>query len=222
MGDICPECKNDAYMAAYLGHLKCMIAGIYHEPNCNKTNLLKRAIMLRRYNQDVVKWLLQNGADPNAKCNECSLLFWAANKRKPECVSLLLQHGADLNVIDEHYANPLYLTSLCCAYDSAKIMIKHIMNNKLTKIINKYKEDPSSNKRIPREILCYEILRQYKYSLLRRIFAKYNLRDSAEIYLETIEEINTYDFKDVIKDSDLQNLENFCRYKLGMIKDPKK
>jgi ankyrin repeat protein len=56
-------------------------------------------------NADMVKWLLENGADPNTPRGERPLHL-ATKENNAAAVKLLVQHGADIEAkdIDEHYS----------------------------------------------------------------------------------------------------------------------
>ncbi|WP_067518310.1 ankyrin repeat domain-containing protein [Endozoicomonas ascidiicola] len=53
------------------------------------------------YNEcKLLKYLLQKGLDPDRKCNEQPLIFWALRHRRSEAAMLLLHYGANPNVAD--------------------------------------------------------------------------------------------------------------------------
>jgi ankyrin repeat protein len=58
--------------------------------------------LIRAHNPTMVKFLLEQGADINAKANGCTPLITAAFFGDLETVKLLLDHGADLNILDDH------------------------------------------------------------------------------------------------------------------------
>jgi len=69
--------------------------------------LLHAASMYGRV--DIVKWLLNQGADTNARQNDrWTPLHLAAVNMHPECVQVLLDHNADVNSRNKEGNTPLY------------------------------------------------------------------------------------------------------------------
>lgn len=65
-------------------------------------------IAIREQRYEVVQWLLQNGADPNAKIAGTPLLVSCAYKKDERALTLLLQSGADVNITDTKKATALH------------------------------------------------------------------------------------------------------------------
>lgn len=59
--------------------------------------------------QELVEFLIKNGADPNIRCNGKSPLFYAIAKEMPKMVKLLLDHKVDMANVDPEGTNSLVL-----------------------------------------------------------------------------------------------------------------
>lgn len=69
-----------------------------------------------------VKFLLENGADVNGRCNPHGNALCAASSEGHErIVRLLLEKGADINAPGGFYGNALYVT----ASDAMDRMVRH-------------------------------------------------------------------------------------------------
>jgi hypothetical protein len=79
---------------------------------------------------DVVKVLIQNGADLNAvDINKCTALHRAAEDGHVDVVKLLLQNGADVNAFEEYYLTALHITAKESGnVDVAKVLIQNGAN----------------------------------------------------------------------------------------------
>lgn len=73
-----------------------------------------------------VKFLLENGADVNGRCNPHGNALCAASSEGHErIVRLLLEKGADINAPGGFYGNALYVT----ASDAMDRMVRRILEN---------------------------------------------------------------------------------------------
>jgi ankyrin repeat protein len=83
------------------------------------------ALYIPGFNKKIepVEWLLQAGAEPNAKdgCGQTPLHYVVASKREQELVNLLLQYKADPDIIDFLGRTALYLA--CEAKDVALVKL---------------------------------------------------------------------------------------------------
>jgi len=98
-----------------------------------QSSALQGAIFTRRI--EVLKLLLEAGADPNIKTGNQTLLIHAAGNLKQ--IELLLKHGADIDGVDNHGRTPLMLAS-ASFYDDTKIIHTLLKAGANTRIRDQY------------------------------------------------------------------------------------
>ena len=98
-------------------------------------------------NVEIVKLLLEKGADPNAgifgkrqQAQTYPLLF-AAEKGELDIIVLLLEHGANINISNKSGETPLLIAAHMMNYDAAKLLIDagadvHVQNNEKQNIVS--------------------------------------------------------------------------------------
>ena len=75
-------------------------------------------------NAELVKQLLANGADPNARESDgATPLFWAVGSRQTRAVELLLESGADVNAPNGVGGTPLHVAASLGLEDIAKLLL---------------------------------------------------------------------------------------------------
>lgn len=79
------------------------------------------------YNPHLVKIILEHGADPNIKTRFLgfSALYWACDRGCVETIKLLLSHGANVNILNDHNVAPLHLTSLYGHTEATKLLLEN-------------------------------------------------------------------------------------------------
>ena len=96
----------------------------------HQQTLLKLAIQSENF--EVVKFLIQNGAEINAKVkDEMTPLHLAIATHNVKIVELLVKNGADVNAVKELQMTPLH--ALCTLYYNFKIAVLLLQNGADTK-----------------------------------------------------------------------------------------
>ena len=90
--------------------------------------------------------LLENGAEVEVRqdLDDETPLHIAAVVGSVECVKLLLNYGADINVVDEDNNTPLHWACSSGMLDTVKHLVK---NGARTDIINTHEETPENHSR---------------------------------------------------------------------------
>ncbi|KAJ7481671.1 ankyrin repeat-containing domain protein [Mycena latifolia] len=97
---------------------------IYHDGNVNTKRADGIVLDLASgYHYDVVKLLIEHGADVNAQCG--SILQAACSFGHEDIVKLLIEHGADVNAQGGEYGSTLQLASRAGHKDIVKLLIEH-------------------------------------------------------------------------------------------------
>lgn len=112
--------KNDL---ATLNHL--LDRGVDPNTRCQGRYTLLYWALIYGKREDVVKTLLDRGANPNLPACHFPPLLLAAMKADDKAVFLLLERGADLNARDHSNSSALHLATVCCNNPTA---ITEIMN----------------------------------------------------------------------------------------------
>ena len=97
-------CATPLYMAAYKGEPSKVSDLLRKGVKINEVSMGATALMVASSegHVEIVKMLLDSGADPNIVVNEVNTaLEWAANAKHPDVVKLLLERGADLDLAIE-------------------------------------------------------------------------------------------------------------------------
>jgi len=83
-------------------------ADVNRKDQKSQLTALSAALMRSRHQSEVVRMLLNAGADPNSgRLAGKPPLHWAVAARKPETAKALLKAGADYNIVDERGYTPL-------------------------------------------------------------------------------------------------------------------
>lgn len=79
---------------------------------------------------DVLRCLLENGADQDAKDNDTSEtpMHECFAENVVECVEILVEYGADVNSPDMYGSTPLHKALSCGRFDSAKLLLENGAN----------------------------------------------------------------------------------------------
>ena len=80
---------------------------------------------IERKNGILVKFLLASGADPNTALNTKSALYLAAKSGCLECVTALVDLGADVNALNQHREPPIHAAKLAGLRDIADYLATH-------------------------------------------------------------------------------------------------
>lgn len=91
----------------------------------NKDGLTPLMLACLRGKPEVVTLLLQHGANPNLQ-RECkrTALHYAVQGRTTECVKILIESRAKINVKDKHGDSALILAAKMCVEDAVRMLIK--------------------------------------------------------------------------------------------------
>ena len=95
----------------------------------NKT-LLQAASVDGR--SDVVRWLLERGADPNSQQNDhVPPIHLATVNGRPEVIQTLLEYGVDIHSTDKDGRTPLHLASSSGKVEVVRLLLEHGANANL-------------------------------------------------------------------------------------------
>ena len=85
----------------------------------NEDNETPLVAAIKADNLDMVKYLLESGANPN--CAQC--LHYAAQEGRPDLCKLLISYGADLNTVNANNETPLVTAIKADKLDTVKYLI---------------------------------------------------------------------------------------------------
>ena len=82
--------------------------------------------VVRRYHADIVKYLLQHGANPNVKdMTGTTPLIKASQKGSTEIVRVLLEGGANVDIQDDDGSSALFFSALSGHAEIVDLLLKH-------------------------------------------------------------------------------------------------
>lgn len=94
-------------------------------------------IAIKQENTNLVKQLLQNGADVNKSFDGIFPIIYAASCGNIDIVKLLIEEGANTEVLDEDQKPLIYLPMIFSNYDDKRKVFEYLL--KITDLNNKYK-----------------------------------------------------------------------------------
>ena len=122
---------NDTLTAATAGRLEQVAGILKREPRlihvCNDVGATFLSRAVGAANEDLVRFLLEQGADVDEPCAK----FWpvlhsaAANKKGMNILMLLLNHGADVKALDGHGRTPLKMAVFGNNWEGAELLLAH-------------------------------------------------------------------------------------------------
>ena len=127
---VCYSGKSDV-MTLMLSHrhenIKMKLNNINETDGVGYTSLHIAAITS---DTKMMKLMLDEGANPNAQClcNDRSPLHLVCCQRsngRQDCASLLLEHGADINLRDRRGQTPLFGSVKCCELETVEFLCSH-------------------------------------------------------------------------------------------------
>jgi len=94
-------------------------------------------IAIKQENTNLVKQLLQNGADVNKSFDGIFPIIYAASCGNIDIVKLLIEEGANIDVLDEDQNPPIYWPMLLSGYEDKRKIFEYLL--KITDLGKKYK-----------------------------------------------------------------------------------
>ena len=94
-------------------------------------------IAIKQENTNLVKQLLQNGADVNKSFDGIFPIIYAASCGNIDIVKLLIEEGANIDVLDEDQNPPIYWPMLLSRYEDKRKIFEYLL--KITDLGKKYK-----------------------------------------------------------------------------------